>query len=76
MALDPNACGSSVTFEEMLHSAIGVDAEGNPFLRMVNVTDTGDDYITCGADKALNPAQLFALDSNDKIALRVSIDGI
>jgi hypothetical protein len=76
MALDPNACGSNLTFEEMFKSAIGTDSEGNPLLRMVNVADSGTDFYTCGTDKILNPAQLFQLDSNDKIALRVSIDGI
>jgi len=77
MALDPTACGSNLTLEELLNSLLGKSANGAPYVRVVQVAETGDDYFSCGsADRVLNPAELFEADSNGNLALRVHIDGI
>lgn len=77
MALDPNNCGLNFTEEQLEAMSIGVDADGLPFQRMVLVTDTGNDWAGCGKDPSLwSEKQLYGLDSNGKIALRVSIDGL
>lgn len=74
---DPNTCGVYLTERDLFISSIGVDANGLPFQRMVLVNDSGNDFITCGQDPStFTHKQLYGLDSNGKIALRVSIDGL
>lgn len=74
---DPNQCGVFLTERELFISSIGMGADNLPFQRMVIVAETGDDFIACGQDPStFEYKQLYALDSNNKIALRVSIDGL
>lgn len=78
MALNDSAItcpNSAVTFDELLLSAIGTDSSGKPTLRVIDSNDTGTNFVTC--DKGLTKEevlrQLFALDSNGKVAIRISI---
>lgn len=74
---DPNTCGVNLTEHELFMSSIGIGADGLPFQRLVIVAETGDDFITCGQDPStFSEKQLYGLDSNGKIARRVSIDGL
>lgn len=77
MAANDNAvtCGKELGLLELFVSAIGTDASGKPTLRLYKSSDTGVDFSTCS--KNLNAEEiarnLFTLDSNGKIAVRVSI---
>lgn len=81
MAANDNviACGAEFTFEELLAGAIGLDASGKPTLR-VHDSDSvsGSKFFDCGA--AIDPTNLnaalknlFTLDGNGDIAIRISI---
>ncbi|MES2395614.1 MAG: hypothetical protein V4549_06410 [Bacteroidota bacterium] len=71
------ACATDLTFDELLASAIGKDASGNPYLRLYATTNvSGSKYFDCGGiapDEANIKAALkglFALDANGDVALR------
>lgn len=79
MAANDNkvACGTDITFEELLASAIGKDASGKPYLRLYAATNvSGSKFFDCAgipADKANIQAvlkNLFAIDANGDVALR------
>lgn len=70
---DPNTCGANFTEEELENLSYGIGADGMPFQRYANVTDTGDDFFSCGQDPAtFEEKQLYGL-YNGKIMKRVSI---
>lgn len=66
-------CASGITIEDMLLSAIGVDASGNPALRLYEVTDTGN-FAECAKAYSREDIlkRLFVLDDNDRIAIRIA----
>lgn len=69
----------ALTFWEMLGSAIGVQADGKKYLRMHVVTPVaGSSAISCGSginspeELMSEMRNLFTLDSNGDVAIRVS----
>ncbi len=78
MAANDNAiaCGTDLTLLDLLGRAMGKDATGHPYLRLVTTTNvTGSTWFGCGnpADETNVEASiraLFALDANGDVALR------
>lgn len=81
MAANDNVitCGADFTFEELLAGAIGEDASGKPTLRLHDSDSvSGSKFFPCGSaidGENVNAAlrNLFTLDSNGDIAIRVSL---
>lgn len=74
---DKIACGTDLTFMELLASAIGKDASNKPYLRLYATTNvSGSTFFGCDgvpADEANIEAvlkNLFTLDANGDVALR------
>lgn len=77
MSAPASSCGAQLTFDELLRAATGTDASGNPILRLTNVAVDSGNYYTCNNQGTeFNPATLFGLNEEGKIALRVNISNL
>jgi hypothetical protein len=77
MAANDNVigCATDLTFMEMLSGAIGVDATGHPYIRLVTTTNVAaSKFFGCanGGDTNIEAGLrgIFALDANGDWAIR------
>lgn len=67
------SCTKELTIEDLFLSAIGIDATGNPALRLYEVEDVGN-FMECAKAYSREDIlkRLFTLDDNGRIAIRIA----